>query len=75
MLDNWKLAKILAYEEFCNGKISKDKYLKRKEEYSESISSAEALILRWEKAVNQENLQIQKIMNCKVAKSLRLLQS
>lgn len=59
MLDKWKLAKILAYEEFCDGKIPKDKYLKRKEEYSESISSAEASILRWEKAVNQENLQIQ----------------
>lgn len=58
MMEKWKLAKILAYEEFCDGKIPKDEYLKRKEEYSDSITSAEAMILQWKKTVDLENLQI-----------------
>lgn len=58
LMEKWKLAKILAYEEFCDGKISKDEYLRRKEEYSDSITSAEAMILQWEKEIDLENLQI-----------------
>lgn len=58
IMEKWKLAKILAYEELCDGKIPKDEYLKRKEEYSDSIASAEAMILQWEKEIELENLQI-----------------
>lgn len=68
MMEKWKLAKILAYEEFCDGKILKDEYLKRKEEYSDSIASAAAMILQWENAIDLENLQISKnneLKNCK----------
>lgn len=58
MMEKLKLAKILAYEEFCDGKIQKDEYLKRKEQYSDSIASVEALILQWEKEIDLEKLQI-----------------
>lgn len=58
MMEKWKLAKILAYEEFCDGKIQKDEYLKRKEQYSDSIASAEAMILQWEKEIDLKKLEI-----------------
>lgn len=58
MMEKWKLSKVLAYEEYCEGKIKKDEYLKLKDEYSENIALAETTILQWEKTIELEKLEI-----------------
>ncbi len=53
-LSKLRLTGVLAYEELCDGKISKEEYLKQKKSIAENILAAEASIQNNENAVASE---------------------